>query len=239
MMGAFFPQRADLGHMKARGFMETGLLPLYPKGARCYEVNSPFASPYRGDGSRRSSRFFWGLHGGMDIPAPGGTPILAVAAGRVVHKNPGAQDGIGGIGVVLQHAPEDTGLPLWTYTEYKHLREMPALEIGRRVRMGEVIAHVGSTGTTGGHYGPMGHYHLHLTAWAAPGPEFRAARFFIPAGGEWLDPLALYRRAPLKSAEISGLPGDQKRVPIPYATAGGKIVPEGTKVVWPLACEGR
>jgi hypothetical protein len=42
----------------------------------------------------------------------------------------------------LQHAPEDTGLGVWTYTEYKHIQELPPLTIGQRVAMGEPIARV-------------------------------------------------------------------------------------------------
>ena len=54
----------------------------------------------------------------------------------------------GGTQVVLQHAPADTGLPFWLYTLYSHFNQMPAWEIGQRVRMGEVL---GPNGRSGGH----------------------------------------------------------------------------------------
>ncbi len=236
-IGAFSPIMSELGAMKARGFFSTGLKPVYPKAAECPAVTSPFASRSRGDGSWRNDRFYNGYHGGMDIPAEEGTPVLAVAGGKVIRKKEGM--GIGGVGILLQHSPEDTGLPAWIYTEYKHLREMPDIAIGQRVKMGEVIAHAGATGTTGGHYGPLGHSHLHLTAFFAPGSEFRAKRIFVPKDGQWLDPLALFRGAPLASAGIRALPEDQKAVKFAYKTTEGKLVPEGAKVVWPFACKPR
>jgi murein DD-endopeptidase MepM/ murein hydrolase activator NlpD len=236
MTGAFFPQRADIEAMRRRGFLATGLRPLYPAGAKCLEANSFFADTTRGDGSARSSRFYVGYHGGLDIPAPEGTPILAVADGAVVHKSEGG--GIGGIGIVLRHAPEDTGFPVWVYTEYKHLREMPDLEPGRRVKMGEVIAHAGKTGTLGTRaYGAAGHSHLHLSAWYAAGGEYRPGRILIPLDGYWMDPLALFRGPPLASAELAALPGQAKTTPLPYRTTDGRVIPPHARTVWPFACE--
>ena len=239
MVAPFAPRLATMEQMKAAGFFATGLKPVYPREAKCLEVSSPFASESRGDGSRRSRQFYSGYHGGIDIPAPEGTPILAAAAVTVVHKGEGI--GIGGIGVILQHAPEDTGLPVWTYTEYKHLRELPDLEVGRRVEMGQVIAYAGVTGTTGGYYGPAGSPHLHLTAFFSPGKEFAIARqvVFVPIEGEWMDPLALFRGPPLKSAEVRDLSNDKKVVHFAYKTTDGRLVPEGAKVIWPFACEPR
>ena len=235
IIGAFSPKMADLDHMRAKGFVETGLVPVYPKNADCLIMNSPFGSDSRGDGSFRTQKYYNGYHGGMDIPAPEGTPILAVAAGRVIQKKEG--EGIGGIGMMLQHSPEDTGLGVWTYTEYKHLREMPDLEIGQRVEMGEVIAPSGDTGTQGGYYGLLGHAHLHFTAFFSPGNKYIAKRIFVPLKGEWMDPMALYKGGPTKSAELKALPDDQKSVKFAYKTTTGKIVPEGAKVVWPFACK--
>ena len=238
IIGAFFPQRADLAAMRKRGFFATGLRPVYPPGATCFEADSLFATTTRGNGSRRSPRFYVGYHGGLDIPAPEGTPIVAVADGAVVHLGEG--DSIGGIGVVLQHAPEETGLPVWTYTEYKHLREMPGLKIGQKVKMGEVIATVGKTGTVGTPaYGAAGHAHLHLTAWYGSGDRYRSGRMLIPLDGYWMDPLALFRGPPVASIEIEKLPEAAKKVPLPYKGADGRIVPSDAKVVWPLVCETR
>ncbi len=234
MIGAFVPMRSDLEHMRARGFFATGLKPLYPDGAACPTVNSFFADTTRGDGSARNRRFFQGYHGGMDIPAPEGTPIVALADGTVVSKLVG--ENIGGIGMVLQHSPEETGLPVWTYTEYKHLQEFPKFELGQKVRMGEVIAKAGLSGTTGGHFGPRGHSHLHVTAWYSKGHEYRSQRMFAPVEGYWMDPLALFRDPPFDSASLRDVSDAEKKTPIAYKTPDGRIVPEGSKVVWPFVC---
>ena len=102
---AFMPSKAEPKAMRARGFFATGLKPVYPEEVVCPKADSAFAARTRGDGSRRSSKYYHGYHGGMDIPVPEGTPIRAVAWGEVVHKSVG-QGGIGGIAVVLRHAPE-------------------------------------------------------------------------------------------------------------------------------------
>ncbi|HBK78185.1 MAG TPA: hypothetical protein DDZ83_00615 [Nitrospinae bacterium] len=236
-IGAYSPIMADLEQMKARGLFPTGLRPVYPEKAECPAVTSPFGSQRRGDGSWRNERFYNGYHGGLDIPAPEGTPILAIAGGTVIRKKEGR--GIGGVGIMLQHSPEDTGLPAWTYTEYKHLREMPKIPIGQRVRMGEVIAYAGNTGTKGGHYGVLGFSHLHLTAFFSPGSKFWARRIFVPIGGQWMDPLALFKGGTLQSAKIRDLPDDKKWVKFAYKTTDGKLAPDGSKVVWPFACKPR
>ncbi len=234
---AFMPTRATLQHMEARGFLATGLQPVYPAGVACPEADSFFSATTRGDGSPRSRRFYQGHHNGMDIPVPEGTPILAVADGTVVRKETG--ENIAGIAMVLQHSPEDTGLPVWTYTEYKHLQKMPALPLGQRVGKGEVIARAGVTGTTGGYYGAAGHSHLHLSAWYSEGSEYRSQRMFIPVGGQWMDPLALFRKPPLDSAALRDLPAEQKKTVIAYKTGDGRIVPADARIVWPFTCAAK
>lgn len=237
LVGAFSPAQARLDAMQARGLLPTGIDPVYPEAADCPKIDSPFASRARFDGSTRSPRFFHGYHGGADISVPEGTPILAIADGEVVEKKTGAF--IGGIGLVVRHAPADTGLPVWTFTEYKHLKETPAIAVGQRVRMGEPIALAGKTGTIGGYYGPLGHSHLHLSAFYNASGEFKALAIFVPIDGRWLDPLALLRGPPVDSHENRALADDAKRVAIPYKGADGRLVPPTTKVVWPFACAPR
>ena len=236
---AFMPSKAEPKAMRARGFFATGLKPVYPEEVVCPKADSAFAARTRGDGSRRSSKYYHGYHGGMDIPVPEGTPIRAVAWGEVVHKSVG-QGGIGGIAVVLRHAPEDTGLPVWLFTEYKHLKEMPPdLRKKQIVGMGEVIALAGRTGTIGGHYGPAGHSHLHLTAFYNLDGEFRAGRMLIPLDGYWMDPLAMYKGPPLDSGAIKDLPGQDKAVAIPFMDSQGRVSPEDTLLIWPFSCPPR
>jgi murein DD-endopeptidase MepM/ murein hydrolase activator NlpD len=232
----FHPTRSALEDLRERGLEATGLRPVYPAGAECPPASSLFADRTRGDGSTRNPRFFHGHHGGLDIPAPEGTPILAIADGTVVAKKPGSDDGIGGIELIVQHAPADTGLGSWLYSKYKHLKEMPALEPGARVRRGQPIALTGSTGTAGKHYG-SGHAHLHLDTFASPDDKHASRVFFFPLNGRWVDPLAVFRGAPLDTAAVRALPDAAKQVTIPYQAEGGAVVPATSRVTWPYACK--
>src|SRR5690606_15890983 len=104
----------------------------------------------------------------------------------------------------LQHAPKQTGLPVWVYTQYAHLSEMPRQQNGQRVRMGEVI---GSTSNTGQGAEGIGRRAtgrrpaLHLGAFYSPVPRFVRRRLVIfPVRGNWMDPHALLRgRMPIDS----------------------------------------
>lgn len=235
----FHPTRASLNGLRERGLEETGLVAVYPKDATCPRADSFFADTNRGDGSARNPRFNHGMHAGLDIPAPEGTPILAIADGTLVAKKEETPDGIGGIGIVIQHAPADTGYSVWTYTRYKHLKEMPTLEIGARVKMGQKIADTGTSGTAGRHYGGGGHSHLHLDLFVSPDDKYFSGEVvFFPINGQMADPLALFRGEPIETAVVRKLPADQKNVVIPYVTESGKVVNSGkARVIWPYACK--
>jgi len=80
-------------------------------------------------------------HAGTDIAAPAGTPIRAVAAGRVVES--GVKGGYGNA-VVIE--TEDGRKMLYAHNNQNYVR------VGDRVSRGETIAEVGSTGrSTGPH----------------------------------------------------------------------------------------
>jgi len=231
---AFHPTKSSLSHLQSRGLMKTGLKPIYPSQANCPKISSAFAARTRGDGSFRNPIFFHGYHGGIDIPVTEGTPILAIADGTLIDKKIGKS--IGGISVILQHSPEDTGLPFWIYSQYKHLKKLPRIQIGERVKMGDKIALAGSTGTRGGHYGPEGHSHLHLSAFMSPSKDYKIMEIFIPSRGQWIDPLALYRGRDLNTHSIRSLPGKDKKVRIPHMTTDGKVVPKNSRIIWPFSC---
>ena len=212
----FHPTRASLSGLRERGLEETGLVAVYPKDAVCPQANSFFADGKRGDGSPRNPRFNYGMHAGLDIPAPEGTPILAIADGVVVAKKEETPDGIGGIGIIVQHAPADTGYSVWLYTRYKHLKEMPALEIGQRVKLGQKIADTGTSGTAGRYYGGGGHSHLHLDLFVSPDDKYFSGEVvFFPINGQVADPLAIFRGEPMDTASVRKLPADRKQVAIP------------------------
>jgi murein DD-endopeptidase MepM/ murein hydrolase activator NlpD len=90
------------------------------------------------------------LHGGTDFAAPAGTPILA--AGDGVVEAAGRNGGYGTY-VKLKHK---SGLA----TAYAHMSGLArAMNPGKRVRQGDVIGYVGSSGQA---TGPHLHYEVHL-----------------------------------------------------------------------------
>ncbi len=84
------------------------------------------------------------MHNGIDYAAPSGTPVLAVADGTVTRA--GWDSGGGGNRIWLRHS---RGLE----SAYLHLRGFAkGIKSGVRVRKGQVIGYVGSTGmSTGAH----------------------------------------------------------------------------------------
>jgi murein DD-endopeptidase MepM/ murein hydrolase activator NlpD len=81
-------------------------------------------------------------HDGIDIPAPKGTPIIAVDSGVVVYSDNGIR-GYGNL-IVLAHSDE-------LFTVYAHNRKNKVSK-GDKVTRGQVIAEVGNTGrSTGPH----------------------------------------------------------------------------------------
>lgn len=87
-------------------------------------------------------------HRGIDLPAPTGTPIHAAADGVV-----GKADWSGGYGLMVELAH---GAAM--ETRYGHMSRIAVAE-GQRVRKGDVIGYVGSTGrSTGAHL----HYEVRI-----------------------------------------------------------------------------
>ena len=110
-----------------------------------WPLSSPFGS--RPDPFTGEPEFHWGI----DIRAPGGTPILAAADGTVIAAN-GADVWGGGYGffIKIQHEGGYTTL-------YAHCSRI-SVQVGQEVVKGEVIGFVGSTGrSTGNHL----HFEIH------------------------------------------------------------------------------
>jgi murein DD-endopeptidase MepM/ murein hydrolase activator NlpD len=81
-------------------------------------------------------------HDGIDIPAPKGTPVVAVDTGVVIYSD----NGIRGYGnmIVVAHGDD-------IFTVYAHNKKNN-VDKGDRVEKGEVIAQIGNTGrSTGPH----------------------------------------------------------------------------------------
>ncbi|RPJ83884.1 MAG: M23 family metallopeptidase [Acidobacteria bacterium] len=88
------------------------------------------------------------FHSGIDISAPRGNKVLATADGLAIYAQ--GQVGYGRL-VVLQHK---FGLS----TRYGHLSQV-AVKVGQRVKKGDIIGYVGSTGRA---TGPHLHYEVRL-----------------------------------------------------------------------------
>jgi murein DD-endopeptidase MepM/ murein hydrolase activator NlpD len=228
----------SIAEIHAHGLIQTGLTPIYPKDARCQRIASGFAATTRHDGSRRAARANFGLHEGMDLSLPIGTPIIAIAAGTVINKRHGGL--LVGNEVFVRHSPEDTGLTVWTFSKYKHFDKVANLKPGRKVAMGEVLGLSGNTGTVGGYFGKRGYAHLHMSTYmnSTGAFEIRKGRVWIK-DVHYIDPLAFFFRRALDSDAIRKLPAAERKVVIPYKTDKGVIVPSGTKAVWPVACRSR
>ncbi|MFA6769645.1 MAG: peptidoglycan DD-metalloendopeptidase family protein [Bacteroidales bacterium] len=80
-------------------------------------------------------------HTGVDYAAPTGTPVMSIGDGVVVQRN---YAGGGGNQIKIKHNSVYT-------TAYLHLsRYAKGMTVGKRVRQGEVIGYVGSTGVATG-----------------------------------------------------------------------------------------
>ncbi len=100
-------------------------------------------------------------HDGIDIAAPEGTPIVAAAAGKVLFAG---NQGTGYGNLVIIHHEGDM------ITVYAHCSQILVAE-GQRVRQGQEIATVGSTGRS---TGP--HLHFEIRKRTKP----RNPLFFLP-----------------------------------------------------------
>lgn len=96
-----------------------------------------------------SSIYVGGQHAAIDIAAPSGTPIRAVADGMVIGVG---WDFYSGFFVAVEHSG-------WRST-YRHLHGQTPVVVGQTVVQSQIIGNVGSTGYS---LGP----HLHFDLWAA------------------------------------------------------------------------
>ena len=133
-----------------------------------FPVRGPHS--YGGSGSRFGAPRNGHSHGGQDVAAASGTPLVAVTNGRVTQVR--YQAGGAGYYVVIQ------GDDRYDYV-YMHLRESASswVSTGQRVRVGQQLGRVGSTG---GSRGP----HLHFEMWTP--------HWFD--GGHRIDPLPALQR---------------------------------------------
>jgi len=137
---------------KVQGIANQYSSTMVPVGNGIWPCPAQYAQISSGYGSRwhpilQTNRF----HDGIDIPAPEGTPVFAVEDGEVDWDR--AKGGYG-LCVVLGHAA--------ARTLYAHLSGV-AVRSGEKVKAGQVIGYVGSTGLS---TGP----HLHFSVYVNDRP---------------------------------------------------------------------
>jgi murein DD-endopeptidase MepM/ murein hydrolase activator NlpD len=93
------------------------------------------------------------FHDGIDIAAPLGTPVRAIAAGRVTIAGRASD---GGVLVEIEHSPD-------VVSRYGHLQPDLRVRGGQSVSAGDVVGSIGLTGNT---TGP----HLHFEIYASGEP---------------------------------------------------------------------
>ena len=133
-----------------------------PTGATAY-INADYAKAFTDYTVKGGGAYLWPVqsysrissyfgprdgknHYGIDIAAPGGSQIMAVAAGKVIRKAYEA-DGYGNYIVIQQN----DGICAY----YGHMKTQSFLNLGATVKAGDTIGQVGTTGRSTGN-------HLHL-----------------------------------------------------------------------------
>lgn len=227
------------------GMLITGSKPVFPSDFECRDIDEGWAIDYSSKRDRAA------LHGGIDIPAPRGTPILAVADGKVVAMFDNHETAVG-VRIFLQHAPMQTGKPFWAYSEYAHLQELPALQIGSQVKRGDVVGLTSNTGISGqaarakaggssARPGKTRRDALHFAIMYSESPDFAVLQknggYLVPVRAQWMDPVSFYRSTPpYDSDAVAGLKESEKQIRIPFQTPGGAVHPPESKLIWPYTC---
>ncbi|MGJ3258121.1 MAG: peptidoglycan DD-metalloendopeptidase family protein [Rhodospirillales bacterium] len=227
-------RKCDMEPAKARGLFPTGLRPSFPDGLVCHGIDEGFAKDY---GATRGREAY---HGGIDMPANWGTPMRAMADGMVL-TNTNPKQSARGIEVIIRHTPDDTGIPLYIYSQYAHLDEPSHLKPGQRVRMGDIIGPTGNSGTMpqATKAGATRRPAIHFAIWYSdkPGYAIDPQGNVIPVDGWWMDPTAVYRLTPpFDSKTMEALPEGDKWIGVPVMVEGGGQLPAGTRLIWPYAC---
>lgn len=123
------------------------------------EVNG-FAFPVVGYTGASVPLHHGASHGGSDLFAPRGTPVVAFKGGTVVYVG---NDPIGGNNVMIR---QDDGKEAY----YAHLDQTPLVRNGQRVQTGQQLGVVGDTGNAKG-TGPHLHFGVGNSIITGTGPE--------------------------------------------------------------------
>jgi murein DD-endopeptidase MepM/ murein hydrolase activator NlpD len=228
----------DPKDLKERGLIATGLYPVWPEDVTCRNIDETYAMDYS---HKRPKEAY---HGGIDLPAPFGTPIMAVMDGEVVAMYDAAKTNPRGIEVVLRHTPEQSKLPYYVYSRYTHFDTLPSLTIGQSIHMGDILGKTGNSGLLGCELkgrpckGRSRRPALHFDIlYSARSEYYDTGSVLIPVDGYWMDPIALYRnKLPVDSESMKSLSKKQKGVMISFELSDGETLPGETHIIWPYAC---
>ena len=98
------------------------------------------------------------VHDAIDIPAPRGTPVLAVADGKILKLFQSERGGT----TIYQLSSDEKFIYYYAHLD----RYAEGLSEGQTVTQGETIAYVGDTGNAG-----AGNYHLHFSIAITTNPK--------------------------------------------------------------------
>ncbi len=112
-------------------------------------------------------------HDAIDIIAPRGAAVMAVANGTIARLFTSDKGGI----TLYQFSPDQKFIFYYAHLE----RYADGIKDGKQLKQGEVIAYVGDTGNA-----VPGNYHLHFAIWRVPDPK----KYW---DGENLNPFPLLR----------------------------------------------
>ncbi len=156
-------------------------------------------------------------HQGVEFNNPDGTPVSAIAGGKVVYAGPAEQ---GALTVAIRHDTTVAGPsgPLRVFSVYYHNSRLK-VKVGERVAAGAVIAWVGNTGRATND-------HLHLEVHTAPQDEVRfivdsLERFpaYTTNPELWIEPLP-------GTGLVAGQVLDAAGKPVPQARVYGLVKPD-------------
>jgi murein DD-endopeptidase MepM/ murein hydrolase activator NlpD len=156
-------------------------------------------------------------HQGVEFNNPDGTPVYAIAGGKVVYAGPAEQ---GALTIAIRHDTTVAGPTgrLRIFSVYYHNSALKA-RLGQRVQAGQVISYVGNTGRATND-------HLHLEVHASPTEDVQAIvdslkRFpaYTTNPELWIEPLP-------NTGIIAGQVFDAAGKPVPQARIYGILKPE-------------
>lgn len=187
-----------------------------PKDANCPEISLGFASRYNRSGRLRG-KSHGAYHAGVDWALPKGTPIVAIADGRVIDKGDDPGNPRGNY-ITLEHDAIYLGIS----SNYVHLSGFN-VDKHQNLKQGDVIGFVGQSGK-GATF-----VHLHLNMYGED-------RVYV-GNRSWKYRYDYVQFLSGDMTPIDPVKKRQQKVKVAYMDQFGNVHPSGAKVIWPFICE--